>query len=125
MNKPHISQFFVTAGYQDCFAPARKYRPVQEKDNFENILNSIYTVDKSTGAPIGDIAVFLSKNTSPEVKQFIQMNLMSPVKSVGQVTGLSDDDILSMQRQPGESKFDYVQRLYDTIKSAQSEPAND
>lgn len=98
---------------------------VDRPDTEKSLFDLVFAVNPDTGLPQGDIAVYMSKNTSPEVKRFIELNLHSPVGSVdasySDFSNLSDDDIAFYTRGRDESVQSYRQRLYDNIKSLNKE----
>lgn len=102
-----------------------KLHTVERKKPESSLFDLVFAVNPDTGLPQGDIAVYMSKNTSPEVKRFIELNLHSPVgssdASYSDFSNLSDDDIAFYTRGRDESVQSYRQRLYDNIKSLNKE----
>ena len=97
--------------------------PEYKKDDSELqvILDEIFSVDPVTGFPRGDIAYYLSKDGNPQVKQWLEINLLKP-RTTGNQTpkDVTDDMIIEMSRQRGESIEDYQTRLmsiYDAAKA--------
>lgn len=92
--------------------------PVDEKgEEFVSLQNPllevIYAPDEKTGLPSSDIAVFMSPKTSPEVRQYIQQNLMqtvTPVKSQF-ASEVDFDTAVSLQRGMSETLSDYASRV--------------
>lgn len=91
------------------------------KDADSALFDAIYTADPNTGLPSGDIAVFLSEKTNPQVRMFIEQKLMNPraenpglsleqeiVNKFGQ---MSDDDISYFSRNHGESAEEFQDRI--------------
>ena len=89
---------------------------VEDNDISSSLLRTIYSVGED-GYPVGDLATFVGKNASPEVKKFILDNLMRDVSGMANPSsvGLSDDDITLLTRQSGESMHSYAQRLNASI----------
>lgn len=81
---------------------------VPNSDN--EILSLIFAPDPVTGVPRSDLAVLMSKDTAPQVSQFIRDNLLSP-RSVSFVS--VDDPDLALQgiKSRNESLVDYADRL--------------
>lgn len=78
----------------------------------KKVLDEIFSVDPRTGAPKGDIAYFLSKDGNPEVKAWLETNLLQPRRSVSShPDGVTDEVIAEFSRNPGESGLDYAARL--------------
>lgn len=79
----------------------------------DNVLDMIYAPDPVTGLPQDALGVFMSKNTSPLVREFIQRNLMldnqSPLPSLPE--GIEDADLLALQRDRNEPLCDYTKRV--------------
>lgn len=86
----------------------------------DNLFDQIFSVDPRTLLPNGDIAIWMSQNTSPEIRNFISQNLMSPVpldSDGAKYDGLTDDDVAMFTRNQGESIADYRSRLFSHLKS--------
>lgn len=78
----------------------------------KKVLDEIFSVDPRTGAPKGDIAYFLSKDGNPEVKAWLETNLLQPRRSVSShPDGVTDEVIAEFSRNPGESGLEYAARL--------------
>ena len=81
--------------------------PVCENtDASKATLKAIYSLDPVTRLPTGDIAMFLSDKTSPEVKNYILANLMvdTSAQAVGKLPdGLDEDTAFALERRPDES----------------------
>lgn len=92
-------------------APDPEYKP--SESNLDEIIREIFCVDPISGFPKGDIQYYLSKDGNPDVKRWIENNLLTPRVASGQSTpeGVTDDMIAEMSRQPGESLVDYSSRL--------------
>ena len=86
-------------------------------DSTKVLFDKIFAVNPVTNLPDGDIAVFMSENTSPEIKAFIQSQLMSPngQKSDTSYDGLSDDDLSVLSRGADESLTAYASRMRSVI----------
>lgn len=88
----------------------------------DQILKEIFSVDPVSGTPMGDIAYFLSKDGNPQVKAWLESNLLSPraVNGMQDPAKVSDDLIVEMSRKSDESTEGYASRLmsiYDEAKS--------
>lgn len=94
---------------------------VKKKDS--QLLNYIYSVNPVTGLPQGDLAVYLGDKANPQIRAFIEMNLLqetenskSGFKMPDEVINkfrehISDDDIAALSRNHGESKEEYADRM--------------
>lgn len=102
------------------------------KDPNAAILDFIFGVDKETGMPTGDLAVYTGNNANPEVKAFIQQNLLNP-NSVNDSNlslpqdvlnkfkgKISDDDIAQFSRNHDEDIDQYAVRMrnyFDSVRA--------
>ena len=73
---------------------------VYNDSELQRVLNEIFSVDERTGFPRGDIAYFLSKDGNPQVKAWLESNLLSPrvKKSGSSIEGVTDDFIAEYAR---------------------------
>lgn len=87
------------------------------------VLNEIFSVDERTGLPKGDLSYFLSKDGNPQVKAWLETNLLSPrAKMSGtSLEGATDDLIAEYARNDGESSEEYSLRLRGYFDSAKEE----
>ena len=91
------------------------------ESNLDDIIREIFSVDPISGFPKGDIQYYLSKDGNPDVKRWIENNLLTPRVVTGQSTpeGVTDDMIAEMSRQSGESVEDYSSRLQSIYAECQ------
>ena len=98
--------------------------PDYKKDDSELqvILDEIFAVDPVSGFPRGDIQYYLSADGNPQVKQWLETHLLQP-RMTGDKTpkDVTDDMIVEMSRQRGESLDDYQARLMSIYDSAKSD----
>lgn len=109
----------------DVFDPAY----VCSDSDFDRILKEIFSVDPSSGLPQGDLAYYLSPNGNPQIKQWLENNLLKPrAEKVGtSIEGVTDDMLLEMSRGSNESVEDYAIRLhsiYDECRNVIEKPIN-
>lgn len=96
------------------------------RPQFEELLDLIYSIDPRTGMPKGDLAVFMNGEANPEIRDFIQKNLlmeMPTVEGSGLVMSdslrnsftknITDDDIAEFSRNANETSEEYAKRLSD------------
>lgn len=108
--------------------PEYEKKEVCIRNKFDDLLDIIYSIDPRTGTPRGDLAVFMSKDANPEIRDFIQQNLMMEMPNVegsGLVMSdalrnsftknITDDDIAEFSRNAGETSEDYAKRLSDKV----------
>lgn len=90
-------------------APKFEYDDSQLKQ----VLDEIFAVDPVSGFPKGDIQYFLSKDGNPQVKAWLESNLLQPraTSRGSSLEGVTDDMIAEFSRQPGESTVSYAARL--------------
>lgn len=93
------------------------------ESQLEGVLSEIFSVDPITGLPKGDIAYFLSKDGNPQVKAWLETNLLSPrARQTGtSIEGVTDDFIAEYARNDGENVMDYASRLRGYYDSAKAE----
>lgn len=95
---------------------------IKHDSELDAVLKEIFSVDEVSGFPKGDIQYYLSKDGNPQVKAWLEANLLSPrAKQQGaDESQISDDLIVEMSRLDGESIADYRSRLmsiYDEAKA--------
>lgn len=91
---------------------------------YEELLDMIYSIDPRTGMPKGDLAVFMNVDANPEIRDFIQKNLMMEMPtSDGQglvmndalrnsfTKNITDDDIAEFSRNANETSDEYAKRI--------------
>lgn len=104
--------------------------PRPRGDEFD-LLDVIYGRDPRTGLPQGDLCFYLTKDTSPEVRQFIENNLLTE-NNTRNVLPLDADDIaVELARRPDETSVEYAARISEYYRTsiqspvaAPSEPAS-
>lgn len=101
-------------------AEIKKVKRSDTIDQTEVLLDSIFCVDPKTGFPTSDITAFLSDKVSPEVKMFIQSQLLRPNRSVGSSSDLDEDTLAMLSRGHNESLDSYKDRLMDFINSQET-----
>lgn len=90
----------------------------------QQLFDMIFSVNPVTGFPNGDLACYLGENTNPEIKIFIESQLLKeiPVDSglsipqdvLNQMNSkITDDDIAKFSRNHGETADDYAKRMSD------------
>lgn len=94
-----------------------------DKKSPDNVIfDEIFKVNPFTGLPDGDLACFMSENTSPSVKQFIELNLRGtnnlPSDSGSFGSELSDDLIAEFTRSSNETVESYRQRLVNVVRDS-------
>lgn len=93
----------------------------------KQLVDVIYSVNPKLGYPQGDLAIWLSDNANPEIKDFIQRNLQmnsGESSSVEMSTDLqnqlkraiSDDDIAAFSRRRDETSEEYSDRIYGYLQ---------
>lgn len=96
----------------------------------KEVLDEIFFVDPVTGNPRGDIQYFMSKDGNPQVKAWLESNLLQPRRENPSYDGVdvTDDLIAEFSRKPGENVESYASRLdglrteaMENYKKAQAE----
>lgn len=95
-----------------------------DNSQLKKVLDEIFSIDPVSGLPRGDIQYFLSKDGNPEVKAWLETNLLQPRRSVSSnPDGVTDDMIAEFAPKSGESRSDYAARLVslrdEAIKNAE------
>lgn len=97
--------------------------PSDVVDKNQQLLDLIFTNDPVTGMPTGDLALFTNEKANPEIKRFIELNLLHENAEVGSSLNLpddiankfrgtiNDDDIAQFSRNHDESREDYANRM--------------
>lgn len=78
----------------------------------DNLLRIIFAPDELTGLPRGDYAIFLSDKTTPEVRSYIQTNLLSE-HVIDNIPSEKDSDILPFIREKNETREEYLSRIIE------------
>lgn len=120
--------FLFAQRLNPVFTPAKELQvrePEQPEINkdVQSLLNYIFGVDPNSGLPVGDLAIYLGKKCNPQVRDFIERNLMlenaqssasfnMPTDVVNKFRSvINDDDIAFFSRNHGESREEYSDRL--------------
>lgn len=102
----------------------------------KQLLDSIYSINPTTGLPSGDLAIYLSDKANPEIKSFIETQILHSldvnsdglsmpnqiINSMKRVIG--DDDIAFFSRAHDEQPEEYAERLtnyFNDLKAVQAE----
>lgn len=103
----------------------KKYEPEEFQSDLKQVLDEIFSVDEKSGLPKGDIQYYLSVDGNPQIKQWLELNLLQPraVRSGSSLEGVTDDLIAEMTRSSDESFEEYVSRL-DGIRNEAVENSN-
>lgn len=91
---------------------------------YEELLDMIYSIDLRTGMPKGDLAVFMNGDANPEIRDFIQQNIMMEMPTSGGqglvmndalrnsfTKNITDDDIAEFSRNANETSDEYAKRI--------------
>lgn len=87
--------------------------PETVSSELDSVINEIFSVDPRTGLPKGDLQYYMSADGNPEVKAWLEQNLLKPrsVATKSSLEDVTDDLIAEMSRNVDESSDDYVVRL--------------
>lgn len=92
-----------------------------DESQLKAVLDEIFSVDPVSGFPKGDIQYYLSPEGNPQVKQWLENNLLKPrMASSKNPDGVTDDMIAEFSKKKSESASAYAERLmsiYDTAKA--------
>lgn len=92
-------------------------RPVLDvaKKQKNPIEDMLFALDEKTRLPRGDMAVYLSDKTSPEVRAYIQQNILIPHDGGVAIDAEHDSELFDFMRQNDESREDYIIRVQGLI----------
>lgn len=96
---------------------------VIRNESDKQLFDLVFAVNPRTNLPEGDLQVYMSQNTRPEVRSFIEQVLRQDnglSSDTSHLRGLSDDDIQNFSRGSDESLSDYRLRLYNFVKDSVS-----
>lgn len=98
---------FVTS----CSVVDPEYVPTDSE--MDRIFKEIFSVDENSGLPKGDLAYYLSSDGNPQVKAWLENNLLKPRAAATGTTleGVTDDMLAEFARGSKESPEDYATRL--------------
>ena len=96
---------------------------VPTDSDMDRILREIYSVDEKSGLPQGDLAYYLSPDGNPQVKTWLENNLLKPraAKLGTSVEGVTDDMLAEMSKDAGESGSDYRARMMSIYENTTKE----
>lgn len=115
--------FNTTRGAEFINYPLDEEMPVLEEDiksQIDSVLDSIFSIDPRTKLPTGDIGVFMNKNTSDEVKKYIQDNLLADnggVSDTSKYGSLPDSVIADYMRNQDETIYQYRDRVISIMRN--------
>lgn len=93
-----------------------------DETQLKAVLDEIFSVDPVSGLPKGDIQYYLSAEGNPQVKQWLENNLLKPRMSLSNTPeGVTDDMIAEFSKKKGESVSAYEERLMSLYDSAKAE----
>lgn len=113
MKKELYNKFACFAGVDDSISSASQDAEyVPDESEIMNVLKEIFAVDPVSGAPLGDIAYFLSPNGNPTIKAWLTNNLLKPrFGAQMRDDNISDDMLVEFSRNADENIDDYAARL--------------
>lgn len=82
------------------------------------LLKIVFAMDERTNYPGNDIALNVAQGTNPEIKAFIQSQLMGDNSPLNLSTkDISDDVILELTKRDGEAPSAYANRINQYIRN--------
>ena len=98
---------------------------VPTDSDMDRILRDIYSVDENSGLPKGDLVYYLSPDGNPQVKVWLENNLLKPrAAALGtSVDGVTDDLIAEFSKNANESGREYQARLTSIYENTSKEIA--
>ena len=123
--KKSLAKYFSVYQHIDLNAQSveKFYVEALDDSQLKRVLDEIFSVDEISGLPRGDIQYWMSTEGNPQVKQWLENNLLKPrAKQTGtSIEGVTDDMIVEMSRKADESASDYAVRLRGIYDSALAE----
>lgn len=96
--------------------------PELDESTLKKVLDEIFTVDPDSGFPRGDIQYYMSSDGNPQVKQWLENNILKPRMSGGQsMDGLTDDFIAEMSQRKDETIQQYTERVRGILDDANAQ----
>lgn len=94
----------------------------EDKVEKNEVFSMIFAPDPLTGRPRSDLGLYMSENTSPLVRDFVERNLRTDFssKSVPAPEGVSDSDVAFLTRGRDETVEDYLSRTRNYINDQRS-----
>lgn len=111
-----------TRGAEFISYPVDEDKPVLKEDTksqVDAVLDSIFAIDPRTKLPVGDLGVFTNKNTSDEVRRYIQDNLLADnggVSDTSKYGSLPDSVIADYMRNQDETIYQYRDRVISIMR---------
>lgn len=117
----NMSMFQGLDAVEHNFVVDPEYVPTDSE--FDRILKEIYSVDENTGLPKGDLVYYLSPDGNPQVKSWLENNLLKPrAAKVGtSLEGVTDDMLAEYAKGSDESASAYVERMRGIYESTSKE----
>ena len=115
MNKSFASHFSCYQGL--CFPDEVEFvedkLPDLTQGKLQEVLDEIFSVDPISGFPRGDIQYFLSKDGNPQVKAWLESNLLQPraQRNGTSIDGVTDELIAEFAKNPNEDFESYATRI--------------
>lgn len=96
---------------------------ILDDSDMMNILREIYSVDERSGFPKGDLAYYLSPDGNPQIKNWIETNLLRPrsIATSTSIENVTDDMIAEYAKKKGETADEYRDRLYGIYETSAKE----
>ena len=99
-----------------------------------DLLHYIYGSDPNTGCPTGDLSIYLGEKANPEIKRYIEMNLLNENADTGVLSlsteqtnalrkVINDDDIAFFSRNHDETKDEYALRIRNYLEDEKARRA--
>ena len=131
MNRDNGRRLAIFAGIDFDYVSPRPADPAPDimQSQLKEVLDEIFSVDPISGFPKGDIQYYLSSEGNPQVKQWLENNLLKPRMSGGSsLEDITDDMRVEFSRSANESVSDYqarLMKLYDDAKAEYEKSLNE
>lgn len=120
-NMRNLNYSTLPEGSKPSCKVIKPYSDSVDTSELARLLKLVYVPDKRTGLPTGELSVLASDKVSPEIANWVRTQLLQPIdvsspSSIVGGTQLSDDVLLSLTRNSGESDRAYIDRVDSLLR---------
>lgn len=106
------ANFSHTDGVKPEVALVSRETVLKERRETDAIFDMVFAPDPKTGLPCSDISMYLSSKTPPQVRDFIQQNIMGEgLPQQKAPDGITDEDLHYLTRRGNETADEYAGRI--------------
>lgn len=112
--------------YANIEKPSDGFHEIEENEDIvkeqDAIITEIFAPDPDTGLPSSDLHLVLNKDTRPEIRAYIEQNLMSPRSTSAESPADNPDVALDLIKDRRENVDQYKQRLLAIASRGSEKP---